>query len=186
MLIFLVVLLYNRTDKVSLYKNMNNVGWASTSSTFNPWQPWSCRYQCSVWISNRVHWAYGKYGSYLSWLSCEWSLELMIVSWIGRERWNMDMAPNKQIVQLASPCCIDWEKDNLYAWWHREIDKPCRTDREYSASNCYGSWINCSYGSIMVSSCLLSSSFDFFFNFCKLHSWCWCFLVGLIPLKMTV
>ena len=69
---------------------------------------------------------------------------------IGRERWDLGMASNKPIVQLASLGSSNWEKDNLYAWGYRKVNKSHRTDWKSSASNHNGSRFYSSHGSFMV------------------------------------
>ena len=77
-----------------------------------------------------------------------------VTCWTGWERWNLGMASDKPIVQLASAGSSNWKENHLYAWWYRSIYKSCGTDWESSASNYNGSRLNCAYGFIVVSECL--------------------------------
>lgn len=77
-----------------------------------------------------------------------------ITCWAGWERWNMGMASDQPIVQLASSGSFNWKENHLYAWWYWSIYKSCGTDWESSASNYNGSRLNRSYGFIVVSAYL--------------------------------
>lgn len=74
--------------------------------------------------------------------------------WTGWEGWNLGLASDKSIVQLASSSCSNWKENNLYAWWYWSLNKSCGTDWESSTANHNGSRLNCSYGFIVVSACL--------------------------------
>ena len=133
------------------------IGGVSPKCTFNSWESRGCWYQCPFWLSNWVYWAHGRSLLYKYFFDFFFLpvLPVTVINLLtcltGWERWNMGMASDKQIVQLAPSGCSNWEKDHLYAWWHWKIHKSCGTNREYSASNYNGSGLNSSHWLVVVS-----------------------------------
>lgn len=96
----------------------------------------------------------------------------------------MGMDTVQSTFQLPPTGCTNRKENHLYAWWHWEIYKFCRTDREARKTHYNGCWVYNFDGSSMVHSrSVYLSIFASLLYFCclmtSMHS-------GLILQKMMV